>query len=87
MDYDARKETLFSQEESIKIEIYFSIRQLSHVMAYLQIYTQETNHPPLKLITTKPKAAYNAHYDFPESLILDYVFEGTFSLIQLGRWL
>lgn len=39
----------------------------------------------MKLLKTRPAAPYNGHYDFPESLIIDYYFEGTFHPTQLDK--
>lgn len=35
MDYDARKDSLLSEQESEKVEIYFSIKNLNAYSAYL----------------------------------------------------
>jgi hypothetical protein len=65
MDYDARKDSLLSEQESEKVEIYFSIKNFNASQVYLQVYLQETNKPKQKLIRTKAEAPYNSHYDFP----------------------
>jgi hypothetical protein len=38
MDYDARKDSLQSEQDSEKVELYFSIRQLAAGQAFLEIY-------------------------------------------------
>lgn len=82
MDYDARKDSLQSEQESEKVEIYFSIKSLNGAQVFLEVYMQETNKPKMKLLKTKPEAPYNGHYDFPESLTIEYFFEGTFLSTQ-----
>jgi hypothetical protein len=70
MDYDARKDSLLSEQESEKVELYFSIKQLAASSAYLAVYLQETNRPRKKLMQTKPASSYMEGFDFPESLAL-----------------
>lgn len=54
MDYDARKDSLVSEQESEKVEIYFSIKSFEGGAVFLEVYLQETNKPRMKLIKTKP---------------------------------
>lgn len=76
MDYDARKDSLLSEQESEKVELYFTITQCHADQAYLDIYIQETNQPRKKLKQTKPQPKREeALLDFPESLVIDYFFE------------
>lgn len=74
MDYDARKDSLLSETESEKVEIYFSIKNLSASSVYLEVYIQETNKPKKRLLQTKPTMSHNGIFDFPESLVIDYFF-------------
>lgn len=74
MDYDARKDSLQSEQESEKVELYFSIRHLAAGQVFLEVFIQETNKPRMKLLRTKPQPAYNGHYDFPEPLTIEYFF-------------
>ena len=85
MDYDARKDSLQSEQDSEKVEIYFSVKGYNGGQALLEVYIQETNKPKMKLLKTRPAVAYNGHYDFPESLIIDYYFEGNSSLTQFDK--
>lgn len=75
MDADARKDSLLSEQDSEKVEIYFTIKSLNASSAHLEIYLQETNRPKKKLMQTKTASSYMQGFDFPESLTLDYVFE------------
>lgn len=74
MDYDARKDSLLSETESEKVEIYFSIKNLSASSVYLEVYIQETNKPKKKLLMTKPTTSHRGIFDFAESLVIDYFF-------------
>jgi hypothetical protein len=68
-------DSLMSDQESEKVEIYFSIRGISSSKIFLDIYLQETDKPRKKLLQTKPVEVYNSNADFPQSLLVDYYFE------------
>ena len=55
MDYDARKDSLLSEQESEKVELYFTITQCYHEAVFLEVFIQETNQPRKKLKQTKPQ--------------------------------
>lgn len=85
MDYDARKDSLLSEQQSEKVEIYFSIRNLSANSVYLEVYLQETNRPRKKIMQTKTEKPYNSVIDFPQSAVLEYFFEGKTVISQFVK--
>jgi hypothetical protein len=76
MDYDARKDSLLSEQESEKVEIYLSTKNVNTSSLYLEVYMQETDKPRKKIFQTKPAQSYEQIIDFPDSLTVDYYFEG-----------
>jgi hypothetical protein len=70
MDYDARKDSLQSEQESEQVEIYFSIKHFSAPAVYLEVYLQETNKPKKKLQQTKPATPYHQVFEFPDPLTI-----------------
>jgi hypothetical protein len=85
MENEARMDSLMSDQESEKVEIYFTARRLPAEAVFLEVYLQETNQPRKKVLSTKPSSVHNQLWDFPESLVLDYYFESTPPATQSAR--
>ncbi len=75
MENEARMDSLMSDQESEKVELYFKARRVPAEAVFLDIYLQETNKPRKKMLMTKPTYGNGQIWDFPESLIIDYFFE------------
>jgi hypothetical protein len=75
MEYDARKDSLLSEQESEKVEIYFTIKRFNASAVSLEIYLQETDKPKKLLMKTKQQEANNQIYEFSQSLVVEYFFE------------
>lgn len=88
MDID-RKDSLMSDNESEKIQIFFSARNLADLDivsvtdSYLIVYKQQPNKPKTQMLKTK--IYWNdLNPDYAETLITDFYFEGILS-IQLSK--
>lgn len=70
MENDARLDSLMSDQESEKFEVYFKVRRLPVETVFLEVYLQETNKPRKKMLMTKPAHGHGQMWDFPESLVV-----------------
>lgn len=54
MDYDARKDSLQSEQESEKVEIYITAKKISAEIITAVVALQEANKPAKNIYTSKP---------------------------------
>lgn len=74
MDYDARKDSLLSEQESEKVEIYLSCRNVSASVVKLEVFLQEGNKARRSVYSSKPTHTHHSKADFADSLIIEYFF-------------
>lgn len=70
MNNNARMDSLLSEQESEKVEIYLSIKSSGFASAIIHIYLQEPNKPKKKVQQSKTTQAYNQKIDFAEILTI-----------------
>lgn len=75
MDYDARKDSLLSEQESEKVEVYVSCRNTALSVVAVEAHLQEGNKPRKNIYHSKPTPVNNARVDFANSIIIEYFFE------------
>lgn len=85
MDYDARKDSLLSEQESEKVEIYLSCRNVSASVLVVEVFLEEGNKPKRSVYYSKPTHTHHNKADFANSLIIEYFFECNSSHIQSGK--
>ena len=74
MDYDARKDSLLSEQESEKVEVYVSCRNTSLSVVSVEAHLQEGNKPRKNIYHSKPTPVNNSRVDFANSIIIEYFF-------------
>jgi 5-deoxy-D-glucuronate isomerase len=85
MDYDARKDSLLSEQESEKVEIYLSCRNVSASVVIVEVFLEEGNKPKKSVYYSKPTHTHHNKVDFANSLIIEYFFECNSRHIQSGK--
>lgn len=75
MDYDARKDSLLSEQESEKVEIYLSCRNVNVSHLVCEVHLQEGNKPRKSVYGSKPTQTHHGKADFANSLVIEYFFE------------
>jgi hypothetical protein len=75
MDYDARKDSLLSEQESEKVEIYVSCRKMNVGVVVVEAHLQEANKPKRSVYHSKPTILNGQRADCANSLIIEYFFE------------
>jgi hypothetical protein len=85
MDYDARKDSLLSEQESEKVEIYLSCRNVNASHLVCEVYLQEGNKPRKSVYGSKPTQTHHGKADFANSLIIEYFFECNPFITQIDK--
>lgn len=85
MDYDARKDSLLSEQESEKVEIYISARNINVPVLVVETHLQEGNKPRKNIYHSKPTQINGQRTDFADSMIIEYFFECNSKLIQTDK--
>lgn len=85
MDYDARKDSLLSEQESEKVEIYLSCRNVQASPLTCEIHLQEGNKPRKGVYSSKPTQTHHGRADFANSLIIEYFFECNSFLTKIDK--
>ena len=85
MDYDARKDSLLSEQESEKVEIYLSCRNINASPLICEVHLQEGNKPRKSVYASKPTQTHHGKADFANSLVIEYFFECNSPSIQTDK--
>ena len=74
MDYDARKDSLLSEQESEKVEIYVVCRKINVPVLIVEGHLQEGNKPRRSVYHSKPTSVSGQKAEFANSIIIEYFF-------------
>ena len=85
MDYDARKDSLLSEQESEKVEIYLSAKNIPASMVVAEVFLQEGNKPRKSVFYSKPTNVIHNKAEFANSIVLEYFFECNYFMIQIDK--
>ena len=70
MDYDARKDSLLSEQESEKVEIYVTCRKMGVSVVVVEGHLQEANKPRRSIYHSKPTTVNAQRADFANSMVI-----------------
>ena len=85
MDYDARKDSLLSEQESEKVEIYVACRKINVPVVAVEAHLQEANKPRKGIYHSKPTQNSNNRVDFANSIVIEYFFECNRESTQIAK--
>ena len=85
MDYDARKDSLLSEQESEKVEIYLACRKIDVPVVAVQAHLQEGNKPRKGIYHSKPTQNSNSRVDFANSIVIEYFFQCNCEITQIAK--